>query len=533
MKQWWKTAMVEVLAVVMVIERVISDPQANLLSQECSQYEYYTYNTFELYSNLNATLAQLRRQISVGKAHFATAKLARTTNPVHSMVQCRNSLPTADCVACFDVAALDILKSCSLAYGARVIYDGCFLRYELHSFYWEIDSGSSFEVCGENKSGSAEAAFSLVTVQLLKDLAAATPKIKSYFAVGKRQVFDGGLSKKASAEVYGLAQCVDTVSQSGCKNCLTRACTSTQKCLPQLGGSFVAAGCFLRYSVTSFFAENDRTNIMPVVQQADILGLTELRGPTPYSYKDLKSATKNFSEKCKIGEGGFGDIYKGITANGNVVAVKKLAVTTRIGKTDIESEVRLVCNVHHRNIIRLLGFSGKGPVKLLVYEYMKNGSLDTFLYGNKRGTLSWKQRIDIILGIARGLAYLYEQFHECIIHRDIKSSNILLDDDFQPKIADFGLARLLPINRSHLTTGSAGTLGYTAPEYAIHGHLSEKVDTYGFGIVVLEIISGQSCTRMKNELLIESLVAYAWKSYNNGTHMKLIDETLNPREYNV
>ncbi|KAK1370404.1 Cysteine-rich receptor protein [Heracleum sosnowskyi] len=511
MKQWWKTV---VVVVVLAVTSVTSDPQANLVSQECSEYD--TFNTFEFFSNLNATLAQLRRQLSVGKAHFATAKLARTTNPVYSMVQCRNYLSTADCVACFDVAALDIRKFCNLANGGHVIYDGCFLRYELHRFDSEIEFGSSFEVCGENKSVSTEAAFNLVTVQLLKDLAAATPKIKSYFAVAKRQVFDRGPSEKASVKVYALAQCVDTISQSGCKSCLTKACTGIQTCLPQLGGSFVAAGCFLRYSVTSFFADNDITNIMPGVQEgsssmktaivagivgvlsllllvlalllwyrslqkrkagkrADILGVTKFQGPTIYNYKDLKSATKNFSEEYKVGEGGFADVYKGITENGIVVAVKKLTVITSREKIDIESEVRLVSNVHHRNIIRLLGFSGKGPVKLLVYEYMENGSLDTFLYGDRRGTLSWKQRIDII----------------------------------------------------------HGTWGYTAPEYAIHGHLSEKVDTYGFGIVVLEILSGQSCIRMKNELLIESLLAYVWKSYDNGTYIKLIDETIDPSEYNV
>ncbi|KAL1833054.1 hypothetical protein ACET3Z_002705 [Daucus carota] len=575
MKQGWKTITVVVVVVTLVVQSGTSDPQATRISQygrECSGIN--PGNPFEFFTNLNATLVDLRHKLSVDKTHFATAQQPSSSSPVYSMVQCRNYLSPADCVSCFDIAALDIRKLCGFSTGARVIYNGCFLRYELRNFYTETDMGLTSEVCSVNRSVSAEAAFKLVTVQLLKDLAAATPNIKTYFSVAKRQVFDGGASQKASVTVYALAQCVDTVSQGDCKSCLMGVYNQIQTCLPLPGGSSVASGCFMRYSVISFFADNDITNIMPYVREGssstrtaiiaggggvisllllilafllwyrllkkrkvakrgDILGVTKLQGPTIYSYKDLKSATKNFSEEYKVGEGGFGDIYKGTVENGDIVAVKKLAVTTSRGQTDFESEVRLISNVHHRNIIRLLGCSGKGPFQLLVYEYMENGSLDTFLFGHRRGTLNWKQRSDIVLGIARGLAYLHEQFHVCIIHRDMKSSNILLDDDFQPKIADFGLARLLPTDQSHLTTRFAGTVGYTAPEYALHGHLSEKVDTYGFGIVVLEVISGQRCTDMKNELLTESLLEYAWKCYENGAHAKLIDETLDPSEYNV
>ncbi|KAM7464847.1 hypothetical protein LguiB_012409 [Lonicera macranthoides] len=180
--------------------------------------------------------------------------------------------------------------------------------------------------------------------------------------------------------------------------------------------------------------------------------------------------------------------------------------------TEFESEVRLISNVHHRNLIRLLGCCSKSSELFLVLEYMANGSLDKLLY-------------------ARGLAYLHEQFHVTIIHRDIKSSNILLDNDFQPKIADFGLARLMPGDQSHVSSKFAGTLGYTAPEYAIHGHLSEKVDTYSFGVVVLEIISGRRCTDIQDDPLSDYLLENAWKLYENDMHLKLVDETLDPNEY--
>ncbi|XP_063942315.1 cysteine-rich receptor-like protein kinase 3 [Daucus carota subsp. sativus] len=160
------------------------------------------------------------------------------------------------------------------------------------------------------------------------------------------------------------------------------------------------------------------------------------------------------------------------------------------------------------------------PYKLLLTET-----------GERRGTLNWKQRFDIIFGTAKGLAYLHEQYHVRIIHRDIKSSNILLDEEFQPKIADFGFARLLPESQSHVNTKFAGTLGYTAPEYAIHGQLSENVDTHGFGIVVLEIISGRRCNDVQstNEYLLED----AWRMYENNMYSELIDKTLDPDEYRV
>ncbi|CAN6463483.1 unnamed protein product [Victoria cruziana] len=266
--------------------------------------------------------------------------------------------------------------------------------------------------------------------------------------------------------------------------------------------------------------------------KGDILGATELRGPMSFPYSDLRTATSNFSQENKLGEGGFGEVYKGILKNGKVVAVKKLAIEqSQKAKDSFEGEVKLISNVHHRNLVRLLGCCSKGPDMMLVYEYMPNKSLDIFLFGDQQGALNWKQRFGIIVGMARGLAYLHEEFHVCIIHRDIKSSNILLDNDFQPKIADFGLARLLPEGQSQLNTRFAGTLGYTAPEYAIHGQLSEKVDTYSFGVVVLEIISGRRSNDIKLEPVTQYLLEWAWRLYESDSLLGLVDQRLDPKEF--
>ncbi|GKV22648.1 hypothetical protein SLEP1_g32499 [Rubroshorea leprosula] len=544
-----------------------SDPQLNLLNSGCSQYNVTNFQDFS--TNLNATFVKLREElVDGGNNYFATADQAAGSSPAYAMVQCRNYLSPSDCLACFD-AALTRIRNCSAhaANGARVIYDGCFLRYESNNFYDQSTQEGHSMICG-NQTASNPTSFNAAVGGLLNDLQAATPRINGYFAASKKEV-------SGNITVYGVAQCIETISESGCRGCMAVVYSDIQQCPPKSDGRAMDVGCFLRYSESPFFADNQTTDIAPFLKnessskkdaligglvggigflilvlavffwfrssrrkkmapRGDILEATELQGPVNYSYRDLNSATQNFSLENKLGEGGFGEVYKGILKNGKVVAVKKLAIVQSLrAKADFESEVRIISNVHHRNLLRLLGCCSKGAELLLVYEFMPNGSLDKFLFGEKKGSLNWKQRFDIILGTARGLAYLHEEFHLCIIHRDIKPSNILLDHDFQPKIADFGLAKLLPQDRTHLSTQFAGTLGYTAPEYALHGQLSEKVDAYSYGIVVLEIISGQKSSETRSDSVDEFLLKQAWSLYENNKHEELMDETLDRSEYDA
>ncbi|MFS7955576.1 putative protein kinase RLK-Pelle-DLSV family [Helianthus anomalus] len=221
------------------------------------------------------------------------------------------------------------------------------------------------------------------------------------------------------------------------------------------------------------------------------LGARDLNGAIYYNYKHLELATNNFSEENVIWKGGFGEA---ILDDKKVVAGKNLKLGYGGAKVQFENEILLISQIHHRNLLGLLGWSSEGSKLLLVLEYMPNGSLDKFLWGANKGSLNWQTRYNIIIGIARGLSHLHKEFHVRIVHRDIKSSNILLDDDFQPKIADFGFARFQPDDKNHITTKFVGTLGYTVPEYVLYGHLSDKVDTFSFGIGILEIISGRKCT---------------------------------------
>ncbi|KAH9304737.1 hypothetical protein KI387_009141, partial [Taxus chinensis] len=206
-----------------------------------------------------------------------------------------------------------------------------------------------------------------------------------------------------------------------------------------------------------------------------------------FEYSQLKSATKNFHVKNMLGCGGFGTVYKGTLQNGTIVAIKRLEKAKQ-GDTEFHREVKLISGIQHKNLSRLIGCCSQGPERLLIYEYMANKSLDRFLYGNGEQFLQWPTRFEIILGVARGLQYLHEDSHVRIVHRDIKASNILLDENFQPRIADFGLARFFE-DGGMRSTQFAGTLGYTAPEYAIRGELSEKADIYSYGVLVLEIVS--------------------------------------------
>ncbi|KAI9100150.1 hypothetical protein K1719_024368 [Acacia pycnantha] len=475
-----------------------------------------------------------------------------------------------DCLACFDYAAIHIMNCSVGVTGARVIYEGCFLRYESSGFFDQNTDAGNNIICGNHTIRNTTGLASTVQ-QVLTNLDIATPRITGFYAATKTPVPNSN-----GTNIYAIAQCVETITQVACQACLNIALRNFQICLPNSNAETYDAGCFMRYSTAAFFADNQTINIRPFLNQGgssnkkkaiiggvvgggsfllillalyawyirstsskrihrgDILGATDLKGPITYRYKDLKKATKNFSKENKLGEGGFGDVYKGTLKNGKVVAVKKLALgQSKQMEKDFESEVKLISNVHHRNLVRLLGCCSKGQERLLVYEYMKNNNVGTFLFGKNKGSLSWKQRYNIILGTAKGLAYLHEEFHVCIIHRDIKSSNILLDEDLQPKIADFGLARLLPHDLSHVNTKFAGTMGYTAPEYAMHGQLSEKADTYSYGVVVLEIISGHKSGETGDDVEGEFLLQRAWKLFDRGVHLDFVDKTLDPDEYDA
>lgn len=212
-----------------------------------------------------------------------------------------------------------------------------------------------------------------------------------------------------------------------------------------------------------------------------------------FTLRDLEYATSRFSRENVIGEGGYGVVYRGRLVNGTEIAVKKLLNNMGQAEKEFRVEVEAIGHVRHKNLVRLLGYCVEGIHRMLVYEYVNNGNLEQWLHGAMRqhGVLSWDSRMKVILGTTKALAYLHEGIEPKVVHRDIKSSNILLDNEFNCKVSDFGLAKLLGSGKSYLTTRVMGTFGYVAPEYANTGMLNEKSDVYSFGVLLLEAVTGR------------------------------------------
>ncbi|KAJ0247117.1 Serine-threonine/tyrosine-protein kinase [Hirschfeldia incana] len=245
-----------------------------------------------------------------------------------------------------------------------------------------------------------------------------------------------------------------------------------------------------------------------------------------FDFKTIEAATSNFSERNKLGEGGFGEVYKGMLMNGTEVAVKRLSKTSGQGEVEFKNEVIVVAKLQHRNLVRLLGFSLQGEDRLLVYEFVPNQSLDYFLFDpNKRVQLHWTVRRNIVLGITRGILYLHQDSRLTIIHRDLKASNILLDAHMNPKIADFGMARIIGVDQTVANTARVvGTFGYMSPEYVTHGQFSTKSDVYSFGVLILEIISGRKNSSFYQMTgLVNNLVTYVWRLWENKSSLELVD----------
>ncbi|XP_050367520.1 cysteine-rich receptor-like protein kinase 44 isoform X2 [Argentina anserina] len=247
-----------------------------------------------------------------------------------------------------------------------------------------------------------------------------------------------------------------------------------------------------------------------------------------YSLSTIMNATDSFSSNKKLGEGGFGPVYKGILKDGQEIAVKRLSQTSGQGAAEFKNEVILIAKLQHRNLVKLLGCCIEGEEKLLVYEYMSNRSLDFYIFDQTQDRLlDWSQRFQIFEGVARGLLYLHQDSRLRIIHRDLKASNVLLDDEMKPKISDFGMARLFGGDETEgVTNRIVGTYGYMAPEYAIDGQFSVKSDVFSFGILLLETVTGKRSRGFHNPKDNLNLVGHVWRMWKEGRSLEAIDECL-------
>ncbi|XP_052301291.1 G-type lectin S-receptor-like serine/threonine-protein kinase RKS1 isoform X22 [Populus trichocarpa] len=255
-----------------------------------------------------------------------------------------------------------------------------------------------------------------------------------------------------------------------------------------------------------------------------------------FKLSTITAATNDFAPANKLGQGGFGSVYKGLLANGLEVAIKRLSRSSRQGTEEFKNEVMVIAMLQHRNLVKLLGYCTQDGEQILIYEYLPNKSLDSILFHEtRRLLLDWRKRFDIIVGIARGILYLHQDSRLRIIHRDLKCSNILLDAEMNPKISDFGMAKIFEGNQTEdRTRRVVGTYGYMSPEYAVFGNFSVKSDVFSFGVMLLEIVSGKKNNRFYQRNPPLTLIGYVWELWREDKALEIVDPSLkelyHPRE---
>ncbi|XP_061355018.1 cysteine-rich receptor-like protein kinase 2 [Gastrolobium bilobum] len=534
-------------------ETVMAEPRAKTVKIICgNQLEH---NTTIFVPNFVATMENISEQMrSTG---YGTAVSGTGPDINYGLAQCYGDLSLLDCVLCY-AEARTVLPQCFPYNGGRIYLDGCFMRAENYSFYNEYIGSGDEAVCGNTtkknssfQTAAKSAVLSAVQVATLNNIGYAREKVV--------------VSGTANESAYVLADCWRSLNTSSCKACLENASSSILGCLPWSEGRALNTGCFMRYSDTDFLNKeqdngSSRGNVVVIVvavvsavivlvigiaigvyirkhryiqkkrrgsNDAEKLANTLHHNSLNFKYSTLEKATESFDEAKKIGQGGFGTVYKGVLPDGREIAIKRLYFNNRHRAADFYNEVNIISSVEHKNLVRLLGCSCSGPESLLVYEFLPNKSLDRFIFDKNKGRqLNWEKRYDIIIGTAEGLVYLHESSKIRIIHRDIKASNILLDAKLRAKIADFGLARSFQEDKSHISTAIAGTLGYMAPEYLAHGQLTEKADIYSFGVLLLEIVTGRQNNMSKTSDYLDSLVTLTWKHFQSGTTEQLFDRNL-------
>ncbi|KAI4295821.1 hypothetical protein L6164_035824 [Bauhinia variegata] len=529
----------------------------------CTNTSYLPNSTF--HSNLNVLLSSLTSNASLHDGFFRTTTGQGTPDAITGLFLCRGDANASVCQECVTAAAKEITVRCPNETESIIWYDDCMLRYSndsLNNIVPSVNLQADKAIADSDGDRFSQLLASLLNG--LAEKAANSPSIKK-FATGEEKF-------TTSQTLYGLVQCTPDLSTFDCTMCFRSAISSFPTCCEgKEGARSLLPGCNVRYEIYPFYKITGNSSapllpprsggshislivaiIVPIVVAVAlfVLGCCFLRKRARKKYntveKDgigddltdvdslhfdlatIEAATNRFSDEMKIGQGGFGAVYKGILPNGQEIAVKRLSVTSLQGAVEFRNEAVLVARLQHRNLVRLLGFCLEGKEKMLVYEYIPNKSLDHFLFDReKQRELDWSRRYKIIVGIARGILYLHEDSRLRIIHRDLKASNVLLDANMNPKISDFGMAKIFGGDQSEVNTGRiVGTYGYMSPEYAMRGQFSVKSDVFSFGVLVLEIISGKKNTEFYESQHGDDLLTYAWKNWTNQTPLELLDPTL-------
>lgn len=460
--------------------------------------------------------------------------------------------------------------------------DPCILRFSNEDFpHKPLDNRGKFIARNLiNVSAVVAPTFTAAVVQLVNatiEYAAADPVRR--FGTGE-EAFD-----KKYPKIYALAQCTPDLAAQECRSCLWNI-SELMPNFGQLGGRLIGVRCNFRYETYPFFngrplvrlqspfapppqaaggsdssadRRRDKRILVAILVPSVAAVLctlvvtclyfwrlrkrqpVKLLRPDSTSSDDIPSidsllidlsilqvATDYFGEHKRLGEGGFGVVYKGDLPDGQEIAVKRLSQTSRQGIEELRTELLSVAKLNHKNLVRLVGVCLEEREKILVYEYMPNRSLDTFIFDVvKVKELDWSKRFTIINGITRGLQYLHEDSQLKIVHRDLKASNILLDSDYNPKISDFGLAKIFGGDQSHIVTHRiAGTYGYMSPEYAMRGQYSTKSDVFSLGVLILEIVTGRRNSGFYDSDQDVDLINITWEHWTREKAVELIDPSL-------
>ncbi|XP_049931593.1 uncharacterized protein LOC116246309 [Nymphaea colorata] len=540
---------------------------------------YTSNSTYE--NNLNRLLASLRENASF--TGFYNTSVGKGADQVHGLVQCYKDISAGDCSTCADSAASQILELCPNSKAAVIWFDNCLLRYTSFNFFGIIDESKNSYVDGDSIPNPVQFKQLLRSFFNNLSMSATTKNSTLMYATGYVWYTD-------NITLYGLVECTGDLSLKSCDSCLKTSITTIwQCCSDRESARILSPSCVIRYEIYPFYGSltpaparpasspppppaNQSTtpstpDNFPVSggdssKTAVILGTSvsvflllllciflvcffkrrkSRRQGTPdtsgmegirsmiYDLNSIKVATNNFTGANKLGEGGYGPVYKGELPDGQIIAVKKLSMNSTHGVTEFKNEVALVAKLQHRNLVRLLGCCCEQDEKILVYEYVPNKSLDNFLFGraSKRDLLDWATRFKIIAGIARGILYLHEDSRLRVIHRDLKASNILLDEDMNAKISDFGLARLLGMEQTHGNTSKiVGTYGYMSPEYAMKGQFSTKSDIFSFGVLLLEIVTGERNAAFYRADYSGDIVGYVWRLWRENRALELVDQRM-------
>ncbi|KAL6205744.1 hypothetical protein ACLB2K_022997 [Fragaria x ananassa] len=536
--------------------------------------------------NLNNLLSSFSSNQS--NSGFYNASLGEDANKVYAIALCRGDLRPDRCGTCVSNSAEIIMRNCSQEKEAILWSEDCMLRYSQRLIFGIEEEDPVKPVPSPNYVSNAEA-FNLVLNSVLDNL---TERAANLDNSGKKYAAGHATVTGGNETIYALVQCTPDIDKGNCSTCLKKCISAIPTCCGRRQGArILRPSCNLRYEANQFYGSTADTIVdvsaqvtpatpetpAPVPDQgqksstkktiiivvvAVVAFVTMLLGgiciflrvkqqrvklgkrvpledhdssqevsfadSLQYDFEIIRAATDDFSDENKLGQGGFGAVYKGMLLNGQYIAVKRLSKSSEQGDREFKNEAMLLAQLQHRNLVRLLGFCLKGEERLLIYEYIPNKSLNHFLFDPiNYGYLDWETRYKIIGGIVRGLLYLHEDSRLRIIHRDLKPSNILLGEDMNPKIADFGMARLFVMDQTQGDTKTiVGTYGYMAPEYAMQGRFSVKSDIFSFGVIVVEIVSGKKIGTFRNGENEEDLLSYVWRNWRDDTIPNIIDPKL-------